>query len=145
MEHQNTEVEITGKEEGWFESKWKPAMAWSYFCIVIFDFFVAPIAWGIIQAQFHQTIVQWDPLTLKGAGLYHLAMLSILGIASWTKGQEKLAEINAYGRMSSIVEDRSIPIRRFNTPIGTVSQRVIKPSGSDLEDADALIGRKPPT
>lgn len=141
-----TEIEIIGKQETWFDTKWKPAMAWQFFVIVSFDLFFAPIIWNVFQTLNHAPLTQWDPITLKGAGLYYLAILSILGIASWTKGQEKLAEINAYGRMSSIVENRGNPITRYSTPIGIVQQRPIRPpSGTDLEDADALINRRIPT
>ena len=35
-------------------------------------------------------IVAWNPLTLQGAGLYHLAMGAILGVAAWSRGQEKI-------------------------------------------------------
>lgn len=34
---------------------------------------------------------QWDPLTLKGAGLFHLAMGAVLGVAAWSRGQEKMS------------------------------------------------------
>lgn len=35
----------------------------------------------------------WDPLTLKESGFYHLAMSSIIGVAAWTRGQEKIKRI----------------------------------------------------
>ena len=39
----------------------------------------------------HVPITQWDPLTLKGAGLFHIAMGAVLGIAAFGRTQEKLA------------------------------------------------------
>jgi hypothetical protein len=35
---------------------------------------------------------QWKPLTLEGAGLFHMAMGAILGIAVYGRTQEKMAE-----------------------------------------------------
>jgi hypothetical protein len=77
--------------EDWMNRKWRPAMGWTYMFICILDFAVFPILWSIIQATNSGTVsVQWDPITLKGAGLFHMAMGAILGITAWTRGQEKL-------------------------------------------------------
>jgi hypothetical protein len=38
-----------------------------------------------------QSISQWNPLTLQGAGLFHIAMGAVLGIAAFGRTQEKLA------------------------------------------------------
>lgn len=65
-------------------------MAWLYMITCAFDFIIAPIGWGILQAITHNDIEQWKPLTLEGAGLYHIAMGAVLGIAAWTRGKEKL-------------------------------------------------------
>ena len=61
----------------------------------IFDFIVAPILWSIAQAITNGGAIasQWNPLTLQGAGLYHIAMGAVLGISAWTRGQEKIAAI----------------------------------------------------
>jgi hypothetical protein len=37
------------------------------------------------------SITQWQPLTLQGAGLFHIAMGAVLGIAAFGRTQEKLA------------------------------------------------------
>jgi hypothetical protein len=59
--------------------------------ICILDFAVFPVLWSIIQATHSGTVsTQWDPITLKGAGLFHMAMGAILGITAWSRGQEKL-------------------------------------------------------
>jgi hypothetical protein len=39
-----------------------------------------------------QVTSQWQPLTLQGAGLYHIAMGAVLGIAAYGRTQEKIAE-----------------------------------------------------
>jgi hypothetical protein len=36
---------------------------------------------------------QWNPITLKEGGFYHLAMAAIIGVAAWTRGQEKITRI----------------------------------------------------
>jgi hypothetical protein len=60
-----------------------------FICILDFAFF--PVLWSIIQATYSGTVsTQWDPITLKGAGLFHMAMGAILGIAAWSRGQEKI-------------------------------------------------------
>ncbi len=78
--------------ESWMNRKWRPAMGWTYMAICILDFAVFPIAWSVLQAYADGTVTsQWDPLTLKGAGLFHMAMGAVLGIAAWSRGQEKIA------------------------------------------------------
>jgi hypothetical protein len=44
------------------------------------------------QAYYHIVpFVQWQPLTLQGAGLFHLAMGAVLGIAAYGRTKEKMA------------------------------------------------------
>lgn len=33
----------------------------------------------------------WEPLTLQATGLFHVAFGAILGVAAWTRGNEKIA------------------------------------------------------
>lgn len=77
--------------EHWLNEKWRPAMGWMYMAICIFDFMIAPILWSVLQSRDHGQITsQWQPLTLQGAGLFHLAMGAILGITAYGRTQEKL-------------------------------------------------------
>jgi hypothetical protein len=86
------------KKEDWMNSKWRPMMGWMYMGICCFDFVLAPIMWSVIQAIGHgQVNVQWQPLTLQGAGLFHVAMGAVLGIAALGRTQEKLAGANNGG------------------------------------------------
>lgn len=79
------------KLETWFNRKWRPAMAWSYMIICLFDFIVAPVLWSLLMAQNKGNITEaWSPLTLQGAGLFHLSMGAILGVTAWSRGQEKM-------------------------------------------------------
>ncbi len=74
-------------EESWLKSYWRPAIAWQYFAVCIFDFIIFPAAYMYFSQQ------QWDPITLKEGGFYHLAMAAIIGVAAWTRGQEKITRI----------------------------------------------------
>jgi hypothetical protein len=86
------------KKEDWMNSKWRPMMGWMYMGVCIFDFMIAPILWSLIQSLAHgQVNVQWQPLTLQGAGLFHVAMGAVLGIAAYGRTQEKLNGANNGG------------------------------------------------
>ena len=79
------------KKEDWMNSKWRPMMGWMYMCICLFDFMIAPILWSVVQAIGHGSVqTQWQPLTLQGAGLFHVAMGAVLGIAAYGRTKEKL-------------------------------------------------------
>jgi len=86
------------KKEDWMNSKWRPMMGWMYMCVCSFDFVVAPILWSLTQSVFHGAVnVQWQPLTLQGAGLFHISMGAVLGIAAYGRTQEKLNGANNGG------------------------------------------------
>lgn len=79
-------------EETWFNRKWRPAMGWTYMITCICDFIIFPIAWSVLQALSGGKVTEpWNPLTLQGAGLYHMAMGAVLGITAWWRSKEKLA------------------------------------------------------
>lgn len=96
---------------------WRPVAAYVYLAICLFDFVAGPVfmemrnsrvnveAFAQIQ-QIEDKEVQlaalakldlgrstWQPLTLLGGGLFHLSFGGILGIAAWTRGQEKQAAL----------------------------------------------------
>ena len=79
------------KDEDWMQKKWRPAMGWMYMVVCMLDMAIFPVLWSLLQVLTHQTITQWNPLTLQGAGLFHLAMGAVLGIAAWGRTQEKVA------------------------------------------------------
>lgn len=76
--------------EHWLNSTWRPVVAWCYIVICLFDFVVAPVFFSILQWNLNQTIVQWTPLTLQGAGLIHMAFGAIIGITAWGRTREKI-------------------------------------------------------
>jgi hypothetical protein len=86
------------KKEDWMNSKWRPMMGWSYMLTCIADFVIFPVLWSILQSVSKgQVNVQWQPITLQGAGLYHIAMGAVLGIAAYGRTQEKLGGANNGG------------------------------------------------
>lgn len=88
---------MTSRKSDWLKEKWRPMMGWMYMTTCITDFIIFPILWSILQAlQGGQVTSQWNPLTLQGAGLFHLAMGAVLGVAAWSRGQEKLAGASSY-------------------------------------------------
>lgn len=78
-------------KEDWMQKKWRPAMGWMYMVVCMLDMAVFPVLWSLLQVLTKQPITQWQPLTLQGAGLFHLAMGAVLGIAAWGRTQEKVA------------------------------------------------------
>ena len=97
-EEQKTISESEKKKEDWMNSKWRPMMGWSYMLTCIADFVIFPVLWSVLQAiSKGQVNVQWQPITLQGAGLYHIAMGAVLGIAAYGRTQEKLGGANNGG------------------------------------------------
>jgi hypothetical protein len=84
-------AEEVKKDEDWMQKKWRPAMGWMYMVVCMMDMVVFPVAWSLLQTITHTPITQWNPLTLQGAGLFHLAMGAVLGIAAFGRTQEKIA------------------------------------------------------
>jgi hypothetical protein len=86
------------KKEDWMNSKWRPMMGWMYMLICTMDMVVFPILWSLLQSISHGAVnSQWQPLTLQGAGLFHIAMGAVLGIAAHGRTQEKLNGANNGG------------------------------------------------
>jgi hypothetical protein len=76
----------------WINKKWRPVMGWVYMMTCTADFVVFPILWSLLQALSKGNVTsQWMPLTLQGAGLYHIAMGAVLGIAAYGRTKEKVA------------------------------------------------------
>lgn len=85
------------KTEDWMQKKWRPMMAMMYMTVCAFDFIVFPVMFTIVQfwetQAANDAFRQWQPLTLQGAGLFHMAMGAVLGITAWSRGQEKMAGV----------------------------------------------------
>jgi hypothetical protein len=88
---QGADVLVANDNNDWINKKWRPAMGWSYMLTCITDFVIFPVLWSLLQALSKgQVTTQWQPLTLQGAGLYHIAMGAVLGIAAYGRTKEKI-------------------------------------------------------
>ena len=92
MSEQGKDVLDGDKKEDWMNAKWRPMMGWMYMLVCTMDFVVFPILWGLLQTMGGGKVEsQWMPITLQGAGLFHMAMGAIIGVAAFGRTQEKLA------------------------------------------------------
>jgi hypothetical protein len=154
----NAETEVKtpdGKPaEDWMSKRWRPMMGWLYMGTCTVDFIVFPIVWSILQAATGQNVTQWNPITLQGAGLYHLAMGAICGVAAWSRGQEKMAGGSGMGMgMGGMGMGGGMGMSRpmgLNSTTPTSSSYGRTPASSsksvlpdtDMEDADNMIRRR---
>ena len=96
-------------------------MGWTYMAICLFDFILGPVLYNILQFYNPgQAVGMWSPLTLQGAGLFHLAMGAVLGIAAFGRTQEKVA-----GTASNI-EPPKAPIPAASIPVASIPVAPIK-------------------
>lgn len=115
----------------WYQSVWLPFAAATYIVICIFDFIIMPVyvtahnsrienavfatlqgkdaatfADGLVKAN--QAQRQWNPLTLLGAGMFHLAFGALLTGGAVTRGFAKKSEVEGYYRqMGGYYDDGS--------------------------------------
>ena len=83
------------KKEDWMNTKWRPMMGWMYMVVCMCDFVLFPVLWSLVQVVGDGKVeTQWSPITLQGAGLFHMAMGAILGIAVYGRTQEKLGGVS---------------------------------------------------
>jgi hypothetical protein len=96
------------RKEDWMNTKWRPAMGWMYMIICTFDFIIFPILWSMLQAVNQGSVtIPWQPITLQGAGLFHMAMGAIVGVTAWSRGQEKLGGVINGNSTNDILSSRS--------------------------------------
>jgi len=109
------------KDEDWMQKKWRPAMGWMYMIVCMMDMVIFPILWSILQALNHGHVeTQWNPLTLQGAGLFHIAMGAVLGIAAFGRTQEKVAGASSNASVPSVAPSLpSVPSFSAPTPAPT--------------------------
>lgn len=107
----------------WMQTKWRPMMGWTYMATCITDFILFPILWSVLQAvQGGQVTSQWIPITLQGAGLFHVAMGAVVGVAAWSRGQEKMRGATGFNDYRPYMDDydsRSDWTPRDRYPINT--------------------------
>jgi hypothetical protein len=120
-----TEVksESAKKNEDWMNSKWRPAMGWMYMLVCTTDFVLFPVLWSLVQVVGGGEVrTQWSPITLQGAGLFHMAMGAILGIAAYGRTQEKMAGANNGG--ATVAAPTPMPV---TTPVPMTSTPAPRP------------------
>lgn len=126
----------------WYQQIWLPFAAATYIVICIFDFIIMPVyvtghnsrienavlrtldgkdaatfADGLIKAN--QAQRQWNPLTLLGGGMFHLAFGALLTGGAVTRGFAKKSEIEGYYRYNTAHESIAAgyaPMRGINRP-----------------------------
>lgn len=100
--------------ENWMSANWRPLCGIVYLLICVVDFVGMPIWMQITNGRYPpDRIVEivsklegaaaqvegiralrqqqtWEPVTLMGSGLFHVAFGAILGAAAWTRGTEKI-------------------------------------------------------
>ena len=139
-ESDKKEIEtVPGKPaEDWMARKWRPMMGWTYMATCVFDFVIAPIAWSMLQALLKQPVTQWMPVTLQCAGLYDVAMGAVLGVAAWSRGQEKMAGVVSPPSTGPQYQPRIAP--RFEPGISTTQGF----NGTSMERSYTSVRPAPP-
>jgi hypothetical protein len=114
------------KPHNWMMVNWKPMYALIYSIVCLADFVVFPAWVGIhrvnyfelleavskfdpkVQAELiHVAMKSWEPFTLKGTGLFHLASGALLTGAAITKGPDSNAVFTDKGlKFARRKEDR---------------------------------------
>ena len=98
-------------------------MGWMYMGVCIFDFVLFPMLFTVVQfwekEAVNDAFRQWQPLTLIGGGLFHMAMGVVLGITSWSRGQEK---INGASNTSTTFQQPVYQPTVFSAPVAFQTQ-----------------------
>lgn len=100
---------MDNKEASWVKHYWRPAMAYQYLIVCIADFVFFPLLTMLLSVFTGFDYVQWDPITLKESGFYHLSMGAIIGVAAWTRGQEKIRRMWSSDEETTITTTSQTP------------------------------------
>lgn len=115
--------------EGWIQSKWRPLMAFTYMAIILFDFLIAPILNVLATHYFGMNLGTWKPLTMAEGGMFHIAMGAILGVAAWTRGQEKIIQMKTTGNYPPYYDPNSyVEIDRSQIVTRPMARQPIQPN-----------------
>ena len=151
MSEQGKEVLDGDKKEDWMNAKWRPMMGWMYMLVCTMDFVIFPVLWGILQTMGGGKVeTQWMPITLQGAGLFHMAMGAIIGVAAFGRTQEKLAGANN-GGMQPVAQSvtttygsqSSSPSFSSPTPVPSFNSQTASPSFSSPTPAPSFGSSTP--
>jgi hypothetical protein len=124
----------------WYQSVWLPFAAATYIIICIFDFMIMPVyvaahnskieakvfaglegkdvaTFATTISQTSQATRQWNPLTLLGAGMFHMAFGALLTGGAVTRGMAKKSELEGYYKYGAAgYEDDEYDYRYGNRP-----------------------------
>lgn len=78
------------EQEHWFKTYWRPAAAWLYLFINLFDFVIAPVMTIVGPKVFGGTYTPWQPLTTGSGSMFHLSFGAIIGVTAWGRTKEKV-------------------------------------------------------
>jgi hypothetical protein len=102
--------------EQWYSKSWRPAVAFVYMAICVFDFALLPLYFAYINnnvmvtdlataalkfepaqqmsalRQMHDMLA-WQPVTLQAHGLFHASMAALLGVSAYQRSKEKIAKL----------------------------------------------------
>ena len=98
------------KEESWIKQYWRPACAWSYLMICLFDFMIAPIGLTFYSYITKAAYISWVPLTLQNGGLYHIAMGAVTGVTAWSRGKEKITAMQTSDGSTSQTTENTLEV-----------------------------------
>ena len=107
--------------EQWYSKSWRPAAAFVYMAICLFDFALAPMYFAYLNHNSQitalaemalkfdpsmqlkvlsqlQDMLAWQPITLKAHGFFHASMATLLGVSAYARSKEKIAKIEADGK-----------------------------------------------
>lgn len=102
--------------EQWYSKSWRPAVAFVYMAICVFDFALLPLYFAYINngvlithlaaaalkfppeqqmaalRQMHDMLA-WQPVTLQAHGFFHGSMAALLGVSAYQRSKEKIAQL----------------------------------------------------
>lgn len=90
LDKEIVENQLEKQDEHWMKAYWRPAMGWLYMLMCFCDFIAFPIVSMFLPLVTKLPYVAWQSLTLSNGGMIHLSMGAILGVAAYSRGQEKL-------------------------------------------------------
>jgi hypothetical protein len=106
----------TEYSEQWYAKSWRPAVAFIYMAICVFDFALLPLYFAYINngvlithladsalkfapsqqlaalSRMHEMLA-WRPVTLQAHGLFHASMAALLGVSAYQRSKEKIAQL----------------------------------------------------
>jgi hypothetical protein len=98
--------------EYFIKTFWRPLLCWQYLLVCLHDFLIGPIITQWLTGGV------WHPITLQEGAIYHVSMGGVVGVTSWTRGMEKIKELDGSNVTPDNPDEPQIPDFRqnFNDP-----------------------------